>query len=466
MSKYIKLLGLNLFVMFIFLFTVIITNSSNFEVERADITIIITFLIIGLISIIGIINDKNSYSINLMHWLFIYIFIFNAGIIQYLKNDFPWQAVLDNTLILKANLVIIAWCIFYYISYNLKSFSPKIMIKRDITIKNKWLLVSITILIGLFFINYVGVSNLFARSELETQTQESIKSAQLVMMTCVRAIPVVVLAYLIKEKQLKNERNSIYITIIFLLNLIVNFPSGSARYWAASIYMGLYLMLKPQKNDKFFFCILFISVFLVGFPLLNAFRNLTFEEVLEGGIKFSNFVDFFLQGDFDAYSMICRSLQMVTQIGSSSGKQLLGAILFFIPRSLWPSKPIGSGATIAYYQGQYFTNISCPIISEGVMNFGIIGVAIFSVLIAFIIKYLDTLYWNGQKENQGKINAITILYPFHLGFFFFIFRGDLMSSFAYLVGFSVSAFVAQIVFGRAKQSLDTEKEFVAILPKK
>ncbi|WP_455543453.1 O-antigen polymerase [Intestinibacter sp.] len=466
MSKYIKLLGLNLFVMFIFLFTVIITNSSNFEVERADITIIITFLIIGLISIIGIINDKNSYSINLMHWLFIYIFIFNAGIIQYLKNDFPWQAVLDNTLILKANLVIIAWCIFYYISYNLKSFSPKIMIKRDITIKNKWLLVSITILIGLFFINYVGVSNLFARSELETQTQESIKSAQLVMMTCVRAIPVVVLAYLIKEKQLKNERNSIYITIIFLLNLIVNFPSGSARYWAASIYMGLYLMLKPQKNDKFFFCILFISVFLVGFPLLNAFRNMTFEEVLEGGIKFSNFVDFFLQGDFDAYSMICRSLQMVTQIGSSSGKQLLGALLFFIPRSLWPSKPIGSGATIAYYQGQYFTNISCPIISEGVMNFGIIGVAIFSVLIAFIIKYLDTLYWNGQKENQGKINAITILYPFHLGFFFFIFRGDLMSSFAYLVGFSVSAFVAQIVFGRAKQSLDTEKEFIAILPKK
>ncbi|WP_455543288.1 O-antigen polymerase [Intestinibacter sp.] len=460
MSKYIKLLGLNLFVMFIFLFTVIMTNSSNFEVERADVTIIITFLIIGLISIIGIINDKNSYSINLMHWLFIYIFVFNAGIIQYLKNDFPWQVVLDNALILKANLVIIAWCIFYYISYNLKSFSPKIMIKREINIKNKWLLVSITILIGLIFITYTGLSNLFARSETGTQTQDYMQSTRLIMGTFIRAIPAVVLAYLIKEKHLKNERNRIYIIIIFLLNLIVNFPSGSARYWAASIYLGLYLMLKPQKNDKFFFCILFISAFLIGFPLLNEFRYSSFKDVLENGIKFSNFVDFFLKGDFDAYSMVCRSLKVVSEYGNCHGKQLLGALLFFVPRSLWPSKPVGSGAVIAYYQRQYFTNISCPIMAEGIVNFGIIGVVIFAILVAFIVKYLDTLYWNGQKENQGKINAITILYPFYLGFFFFVCRGDLMSSFAYLVGFSASAFIAQILFVRTEENLDIGQDVV------
>ena len=80
--------------------------------------------------------------------------------------------------------------------------------------------------------------------------------------------------------------------------------------------------------------------------------------------------------------MICRSLDLVSQMGSFKGKQLLGAMLFFIPRSIWPSKPIGSGATIAIYQRQSFKNISCPIIGEAIINFGIIGVIIFAVAIA------------------------------------------------------------------------------------
>lgn len=448
MSKYIRLLGLNLFIMFIFLLTVFITNSPKFQIQRANSMIIITFLIIGLISLFGIISDKNFYSINLMHWLFIYIFIFNAGIIQYLKNSFPWGIILEDNLILRTNIIIICWCILYYLSYNLKKFYPKTALNKDIYIRNKFFLVIITIMIGIFFINYMGFSNLFARSDSETQMKEYIQSTVLIVSIFVRAIPAIVLAYLIKEKKFKKENNNLAIVIIFILNLIVNFPTGTARYWAASIYLGLYVILRPQKNNKFFFCILFISAFLLVFPLLNVFRNSTFSDVFNSGIKLNNSIDFFLAGDFDAYSMICRSYDVVSIAGSTHGKQLLGAILFFIPRSIWINKPIGSGAKIASHQGQIFTNISCPIIGEGIVNFGLLGIPLFAVIVAFIIKYLDTIYWNSQIGNIKSINAITILYPFYLGLFFFIFRGDLMSSFAYLVGFSISAFIAQILFAR------------------
>lgn len=450
MRKYIRLLGLNLFIMFIFLLTIFIANSPKFQIQRCDITIVITFLVIGLISIIGIISDKNFYSINLMHWLFIYIFIFNAGIIQYLKNCFPWGAILDDSLVLKTNLIIIFWCVFYYISYNFKNFSHKTIFNKEIYIRNKFFLVIITIIIGLFFIKYIGFYNLFARSEAGTQIQEYSQSTVLIVNIFVRAIPTIVLAYLLKEKKFNKKNNNLAIIIIFILNLIVNFPTGTARYWAASIYLGLYVIIKPQENNKFFFCILFISVFLVAFPLLNEFRNSTFSEVLNNGVKLNNFIDFFLAGDFDAYSMICRSYEVISIAGSTHGKQLLGAILFFVPRSIWIDKPIGSGAAIASYQGQVFTNISCPLIGEGIVNFGIAGVAIFAIIVAFIIKYLDTIYWNGQRENMKSINAVTILYPFYLGLFFFIFRGDLMSSLAYLVGFSVSAFLAQIFLSKKK----------------
>ena len=356
MNKYLKLLGLNLFCMFIFLLTVFITSSPDFQVQRADPTIIITFLIIGLISIWGIVDDKNSYSINLMHWLFIYIFIFNAGIIQYLKNDFPWYVIIDDSLVLKSNLIIILWCIIYALSYKFKTFSKKTMSNKDINIKNKFFLVLITIVIGLLFIRLIGFSNLFSRGEYGNQVDDYSQTSLLIVSTFIRAIPTIVLAYLIEEKKFKGAKNGIYILIVFILNLVVNFPTGSARYWAASIYLGLYILLKPQKNDKFFFCILFISVFLVAFPVLNAFRYAGFLDVLDTGIKFSSFIDFFLRGDFDAYSMVCRSLDLVSQMGSFKGTQLLGAILFFVPRSIWSSKPIGSGATIAFYQRYIMSN--------------------------------------------------------------------------------------------------------------
>ena len=90
--------------------------------------------------------------------------------------------------------------------------------------------------------------------------------------------------------------------------------------------------------------------------------------------------------------------------------------------------------------------------------FGIIGVIIFAVAIWFIIKYLDTIYWNIQKEKTKSVNVITILYPFYLWFFFFIFRGDLMSSFSYIVGFSVSAFIIQILFGRRNTIFELEQD--------
>lgn len=458
MRKYIRLLGLNLFIMFIFSLTIFIANSPKFQIQRCDITIVITFLLIGLISIIGIISDKNFYSINLMHWLFIYIFIFNAGIIQYLKNSFPWGVILGDSSILRTNIIIICWCILYYLSYNLKKFYPKKVLSKNINIENKFFLVIVTIMIGLFFIKYIGFSNLFSRSNSGSQMTEYAQSTVLIINIFVRAIPAIVLAYLLKENKFNKRNNNLVIIIIFILNLIVNFPTGTARYWAASIYLGLYVIIRPQENNKFFFCILFISVFLVAFPLLNEFRNATFSEVLNNGIKLNNFIDFFLAGDFDAYSMISRSYEVISIAGSTHGKQLLGSILFFIPRSIWIDKPIGSGAAVAFYQGQRFTNISCPIIGEGIVNFGIVGVILFAIILAFIIKYLDTLYWNSQREDIKSINVVTILYPFYLGFFFFIFRGDLMSSFAYLVGFSISAFIAQILFGREKSSFKIEQD--------
>ena len=74
--------------------------------------------------------------------------------------------------------------------------------------------------------------------------------------------------------------------------------------------------------------------------------------------------------DFDAYSLFARTIEYVQQASITFGKQLLGTIFFIIPRALWQGKPEHSGVIVSAAQGQEFTNLSCPIMAEGYINFG------------------------------------------------------------------------------------------------
>ena len=131
--------------------------------------------------------------------------------------------------------------------------------------------------------------------------------------------------------------------------------------------------------------------------------------------------------------MIMNTVNHTSEYGYSFGYQLLGVFLFFIPRSIWTSKPFGSGYTVRLYQGEKFLNVSSPFIAEGLMNFGMVGVLIMGLVVGRIVKRLDTLYWlRGSSIKNIDNNYIGILYPFLLSLFFFMNRGDLMSTFSFL----------------------------------
>ena len=60
--------------------------------------------------------------------------------------------------------------------------------------------------------------------------------------------------------------------------------------------------------------------------------------------------------------------------GMQWGRQLLGALLFFVPSAVWSGKPLASGIFIANYlianYSMWFTNLSAPLIAEGYLDFG------------------------------------------------------------------------------------------------
>jgi hypothetical protein len=178
------------------------------------------------------------------------------------------------------------------------------------------------------------------------------------------------------------------------------------------------------------------------FPFLNNFRN--FGEYTE--IKLGFDFQMFLTGDFDSYQnfALIVSNDIVTY-----GSQLLGVIFFWVPRSLWPGKPIGSGAFVADKLNLIFSNISANYFAEGYINFGFLGIFIFLLLIAYLTAKFDKIYWT-RIINLNN-NFLTILYLISLGMLFFMLRGDVLSSFAYTIGFILAAlFVYKIVNFKTK----------------
>jgi len=302
-----------------------------------------------------------------------------------------------------------------------------------------------SILCSVYIIVNTGFGNLFARATNSLKIESS--SFKLTVSNTFRAVPVI---YVAMNLLFMQKNGYVYKKFRFLLTsilmIVVNFPTGTARFWMATVYLGLFLVLKRKFKNPYFFKILVIIGILSVFPVIGVFRNNTFEEVIIHGINISKPSELFLAGDFDSYSMLVRTIIYVNLHGITWGNQILGNLLFFVPRKIWSTKPIGSGATIATDLGWNFTNVSCPYIAEGYINFGILGVVLFAIILAVLTKFGDVTYAKVvDKGNNKGIAIIELVYPFSVGFLFFILRGDLLSSLAYYIGFMVPVILLWLV---------------------
>lgn len=415
---------------------------SNVSVVSKQALCVLTFIVNGMIILFQL--SKSSllgYSLKDIVFLFLFIFMFISPLIQYVENVFPWgdTYLITDEKIIYANLIIMMFMLIYISVYK-RLFNRKLNNKElnNREVRNIKVVINIffiaTVLCSIYIISKTGISNLFARSTNLLKVESS--SFELIVSKTFRAVPVIYVAmnllFLIKNKYIYRK---IQFIPGMILAIIINFPTATARFWMAGVYLGILIILKRKINNSHLFKIIIFMGVLVIFPAINSFRNNTFQEVFSQGINIPKAADAFLIGDFDSYSMLVRSIIYVDFNGVTLGNQLLGNLLFFIPRSLWAKKPIGSGAMIGESLGWNFTNVSCPYIGEGYINFGILGVLIFSCILAIITKYGDKFYENIFTADNNNITFIEIVYPFSIGFLFFILRGDLLSSLSYYIGF-------------------------------
>src|SRR5690606_11114873 len=105
-------------------------------------------------------------------------------------------------------------------------------------------------------------------------------------------------------------------------------------------------------NTRYIFSFLMVlGVFFLK-PFIEQFRKFRGDDSIR---ILPNSWNFIKSGEFDSFQNFMTALHMNTV---TYGEQLLAVVFFFVPRSIWPDKPIGSGAQIAKDANLSWSNIS------------------------------------------------------------------------------------------------------------
>lgn len=223
-------------------------------------------------------------------------------------------------------------------------------------------------------------------------------------------------------------------------------PISTPRYVFGTVVLG-YLAALGIYSTPLRFRLASIGA-VVGlvflFPLLDVFRrNLDATLALESPLQS------FLSGDYDAFAQVNNSAVYVDRVGITWGNQAMGVLFFWVPRSVWSTKPVDTGILLANSRQYEFTNLSAPLPAEMFINGGWVLVIAGMFALGYALRR-----WDARSEHtltmQGIPTILGCIIPFYL---LIVLRGSLLQSMAYLTVILIAAwFVSQPA--RKKRVLD------------
>jgi hypothetical protein len=132
--------------------------------------------------------------------------------------------------------------------------------------------------------------------------------------------------------------------------------------------------------------------------------------------------------NFDAFQIVSYTTLYTAEKGYSWGYQTLLPIFFWVPRSLWPGKPIGTSDVVGEFAGFYSINVSSPLWTEGYINFGLIGVILFLYFFGRAARVCDHYLSSLTIKSAFQ----TIISSYFAANTLILLRGDLTSGTMYL----------------------------------
>jgi len=203
---------------------------------------------------------------------------------------------------------------------------------------------------------------------------------------------------------------------------ILNSPLAVTRFVIGSYIISTFLvLLRFDRMQKFA-----LVLALVGAQAgIFAYVSYLSRGDLNSEFRWSPAEDFVSSGDFDGFQSTINVVAMHDELGGKGGVNLASAMLFFVPRTLWPGKSPGTGGEAAIYEGYPMVNISSPLPSEFYIDFGILGVFVLSLFFGLFIRLCDDYFLHFKKtlDLTGQVLVASIA-----GYLFIILRGSLVGT--------------------------------------
>jgi oligosaccharide repeat unit polymerase len=280
----------------------------------------------------------------------------------------------------------------------------------------------------------------------DSQGAEMSRTEAQLVINGIRALAAVLLfisLYKMKIEKLKNshkKRKFILLAVIFLifLNLFVSNPLNAPRLWSGSVFLtSLFILLKWNNSISYRrwaigACLSLLLLFSGTDP-----RRIFSQTLVKGEeVTLDNTLKSISEGisslpydsNFDAFQIVSYTTLYTAEKGYSWGYQTLLPIFFWVPRSLWPGKPIGTSDVVGEFAGFYSINVSSPLWTEGYINFGLIGVILFLYFFGRAARVCDHYLSSLTIKSAFQ----TIISSYFAANTLILLRGDLTSGTMYL----------------------------------
>lgn len=425
----------------------------------AGVTVMILMNIVVMLVALGIETSRRPYSLHLMHLLSLFLFVGASALLQYSSGTFgvagPISLVRDQ--IIAAVVAVTLWLLGYLSAYEGQRAlvagpqGPMVrFLERPLTV-SRTRFVLVLAVISLLYLTATGVAGAATRGAvLESMREYANQSGAgeytsvwyMLNLLLLRAFSLVaLLAALLVYFRDRSSRSGPFTALVIIAAvgvLVVNNPFAAARMWLAITVIAFLAPFFLRRRQTGTMLVLIALGGIAFLPALNMSRySLELTEWWQYFQLASPIEYLSTSSDVDSLGMLALCYQWVQIFGHSYGMQMLGAALFWVPRAIWPTKPIETGGMVTAELGFDFTNLAPPIMSDPLVDFGFVGVPIVGALFGLLLGRLDMTYWHGRERPEASRRVIDYIYPFWLGCVIFLTRGGLFASLGWTTCFTV-----------------------------
>lgn len=395
-------------------------------------------------------------------WIFVYTGMGLAPLAQLATGRSTALAIqVGDRELTMASLLTLLGCVCFDVAYHLKlrrrgGASPQLRFRTLRSMDVLRIFSVAAVVAALVYIIQVGGLSVFFLSRQETsQALDEISpdSGQALRAIISAAGSVGCLTALIFYLHVWRTRDvalaavdGLLLAALAVMNIVINNPVSNSRYWTLAVVFGLLLPLIRGRKGLFNAAVAGgVIASIVIFPL----SDITRRAAGTGAPLSSESVWITIATkDYDQFTMLANTLAYTADHGLSWGMQALGPVLFWVPRVIWPDKPLDTGVEVGQWMNSINVNLSAPLWAEAWINFGLPGLILVFAALGLLARRLDSGF-RAEILSKGSVGYLGI--SIFAGYLFILLRGSLLQSMGRLMILVLSVLILTAVTNRRER---------------